>query len=341
MNKKTVKIIVITVAFILFYHIFLKDFLAYNQAKVKHTSEACEAYLSRFPNGYYVEDVRFIDIEITRNFGKIRKFKQLYAKSKYIDRVNKIYLEIWANEKSRYQANISDLSNPDAVAYFSALLEYLCQNDLYTVSIGFFSDVSLKDFETYPVHVKDALELDFKSAGFPAIATNIYPLGSNYSQGQISILEEIVISALQRSLDQVFSKGFLKVSKLDGQIGADNRPMMLVQYAIKNQEDKNVPVLWNLLEEQLFKAYVLGISIDFVFASRVPADNDAALYSFADQYFPTEDFTFSGGIEDGYAKMTQQVFNKFAANISTNFSLPVPVADSLDYFSKHFLNGSE
>ena len=85
MNKKTVKIIVITVAFILFYHIFLKDFLAYNQAKVKHTSEACEAYLSRFPNGYYVEDVRFIDIEITRNFGKIRKFKQLYAKSKYIN----------------------------------------------------------------------------------------------------------------------------------------------------------------------------------------------------------------------------------------------------------------
>lgn len=314
-------------AFAIFYRVYIADYLAYRKVKSERTEEACDEYTRRFYDGFYLEDVRFIEIDITRSFAKVRQFKQNYPESKYTVWVNEINNALWETEYNKYLSQISELSDPEAVEYFKTLLNYLRKNDIYQISVGFMGDMKLKDYEMYSETVRDLYENLFMSLNMPSVNQHMVPLGSNYSQGEIDSLELMVTSALQKSFNKVFSEGFLEVTKSENQIvnGQVEEPLMVVKYNIKNQEiddyNENIPEIWVYNENEQFKAYLLAIAIDFEFASRLPEDSGIG-YSFSNNSYPTEDIEFYGALQNGYAIMTQDVFRKFASSIAADFSLP-------------------
>lgn len=320
LSKKIALIGFAIFAFAIFYRVYIADYLAYRKVKSERTEEACNEYTRRFYDGFYLEDVRFIEIDITRSFAKVRQFKQNYPESKYTVWVNEINNALWETEYNKYLSQISELSDPEAVEYFKTLLNYLRKNDIYQISVGFMGDMNLKDYEMYPQTVRDIYENLFMSLNMPSVNQHMVPLGSNYSQGEIDSLELLVISALQKSFNKVFSEGFIEVTKSEAE-----EPLMVVKYNIKNQEiddyNENIPEIWAYIENEQFRGYLLTIAIDFEFASRLPEDSGIG-YSFANNSYPTKSIKFYGALQNGYAIMTQDVFRKFASSIAADFSLP-------------------
>ena len=164
---------------ITFYNIYLADYLAYRKVKSERTEEACNEYTTRFYDGFYLEDVRFIEIDITRSFAKVRQFKQNYPESKYTVWVNEINNALWETEYNKYLSQISELSDPEAVEYFKTLLNYLRKNDIYQISVGFMGDMKLKDYEMYSETVRDLYENLFMSLNMPSVNQHMVPLGSD------------------------------------------------------------------------------------------------------------------------------------------------------------------
>lgn len=325
-GKKISLIVLVITLFIAFYHLFLADFMAYQRVKTQRTMKACDDYIAKYYDGYYLEDVRFLAVDISRSFVKLREFKSTYPESEYMQQINEINNSIWAQESDRYLSQISKLSNPQAVDYFKALLDYLNKHDIYTVTIGILSDVSLKDFDEYDNSIRQLFEKVYEHP----VEVNMKPLGQNFSSGNIDNLEEMIVKALQKSFDAVFSEGFLEVVRdKDVSDKSQAAPMMFIKYSIKNQTDKDfvqAPHIWEYQRDGEFLAYILGISIDFNFVSQIPNGNIG--YSFTKHYDPTENFTFDGGLPNGYAVMTSMVFQKFTDHVANDFSLPVQVADS-------------
>ncbi len=101
---------------------------------------------------------------------------------------------------------------------------------------------------------------------------------------------------------------------------------------ITNQEitiiNKKIPLLWVLVKETQIgglptnrneQNYMLGIAIRFRFDFTLP--ETGLNYSFVKHFDPTEDILGIQGIGDGYGRMTQMVFEKFANSISSSFGL--------------------
>lgn len=325
-GKRVSFIVLVIVLIFAFYHLFLSDFLAYQRVKTQRTMKACDDYIEKYYDGYYLEDVRFLAVDISKSFVKLREFKSTYPKSEYMHQINEINKSIWAQESDRYLSQISRLSNPQAVDYFKALLNYLSKHDIYTLTIGILSDVSLKDFDEYDNSIRQLFEIVYEHP----VEENMLPLGQNFSSGNIDNLEEMIVNALQKSFDAVFSEGFLEIVRdKDAFNKSKEAPIMFIKYAIKNQTDKDfeqAPHIWEYQRDGDFLAYILGISIDFNFVSQIPNENIG--YSFTKHYDPTENFTFTGGLPNGYAIMTSMVFQKFTEHVAKDFSLPAQVADS-------------
>ena len=129
------------------YFSFFDDYFKYLEVKKNGTSDACKSYYSKFPNGYFTEEVKVIEIQDVRDIVLVREFFNDYPNSEY-STVELINLEIWNDEIRRYDSIVASNYNfdQDAVDFFRELLHYMRDENKSTIYVDLSGLVYLKGF---------------------------------------------------------------------------------------------------------------------------------------------------------------------------------------------------
>ena len=67
------------------YFTFFNDYFKYLEVKDKRYEHICKQYYLEYPNGYFTEEVKVIEIEITKDINLIRNFFAILWKYLLID----------------------------------------------------------------------------------------------------------------------------------------------------------------------------------------------------------------------------------------------------------------
>ncbi len=305
------------------YFSFFDDYFKYLEVKKIGTSEACKSYYSSFPNGYFTEDVKVLEIKYDRDIVLVRDFFKNYPKSEYAPIVELINLEIWNDEINRYDsiAQSNNRYDQNAVVFFKELLTYMRDNRESTVFMKLDGNVKVKDFHSYPDDIKDLMDLFYKYDDDRTVSGNIVNITSNYDKGSVENYEQIIKESIMNSFENLLSDKFISVETYNDFKSSKDDLVIYINYNIENEEDVienySLPTLWSYTINGDFESYLIGVSIIFNFSFQLP-NND---YSFSLKTNALENISNIDGVKDGYKIMTQQNFQNFADGILTRFGI--------------------
>jgi hypothetical protein len=326
--KKT--LLIITVFFTIIYFLFLNDYFEYRQVKTDRTTESCNIYYSQFPNGYFTEDVRAIEIEVTRDIEMVRLFFKDYPNSEYLPLVSLINLELWNEEINNYDLSVIDNSNldKDAINFFKSVLIFMRDSGKSTIYLNLTGLTDLKNFENYPKDVIDDWNYWGSLGDYKRIVSgNIENITNNYSKNDIDKYENSLVSIINDKFESMLSDNFIKVvSTSDNYMG--NSLQIDISYKIKNQIEDNYPAVWvlydvsssnNQSKRDLFSSYFLGISIDFKLDFYIP--NSLKSFHFEKSTTPLDKINNIKSNSSHYRILTTQNFQSFADEIASKFGI--------------------
>ena len=339
-KKKIIGVIVVIICWLTYS--FLSDYLKY-KAAVKDP-EMCIEYYAKFPNGWFTEQVKIIEIKTFNDIVLARSFLTEYPESKYVKEVSDFSGKLWDIEIARYDSLVTNNDNYDieAVSFFRNLLNYMKQNNESTIYFHLNGSVDVKNWEDYTEEVRTYLNYAYSNhegiAYGREVDGNILEITSNYSEGSIKNYEEILNQSINDSFEEILSDNFIQIITIDEKQREilTNVPLISINYTIKNQQDEwlgdiDAPYLWIYettnfsTNEGIFEAYVIGVEINFDFTCKIPGDDSAYApdeeFKFESKSNALDDITNMSGISDGYAKMTEQSFENYAREIVTKFGL--------------------
>lgn len=333
-KKVTIGILVI-ILFWLGYNVLI-DYLKYQETK--KDGNICKEYYSKFPNGWFTEQVKIIEIKTSNDIVLARAFLSEYPESKYLKEVSDFGENLWEIEIARYDSLVTNNDNydPEAVNFFRTLLDYMKQNNQSTIYFYLNGSVEVKNWEDYTEEVKSYLNYAYSTAeGITygrEVDGNILNITSNYSEGNIITYEEILNQSINDSFEQILSDNFIQIKTIDEQQSEILTDVLLISinYTIKNQRDEwlegiDAPYLWTYettdfsTNRAIFEAYIIGVEISFDFTFKLP--DEATEFKFESTSNAFDDIENISDISDGYAKMTQQSFENYANEILTKFGL--------------------
>ena len=311
------------------YFSFFDDYFKYLEVKKNGTSDACKSYYSEFPNGYFTEDVKVIEIEDLRDIVLVRDFIYDYPNSKHSSVVELINLEIWNDEIRRYDSIVASNYSFDkeAVDFFRSLLHYMRDENKSTIYVDLSGLVDLKDFEEYNEEIRSSLDKMTLYVSNRKTSGNIANITSNYSEGDMKGYEEIIIASIDSSFENILSNNFIVIESVN-QISntASNELLINIGYAIKNQHMgeygyPEMPNIWvySDMESNNFISYLIGVSIEFEFDFSMP--NSMQQYIFRYDANPLSNVENITSLESGYKEMTKQNFEDFSNTISNKFGI--------------------
>jgi len=317
------------------YFSFFDDYFKYLEVKKNGTSDACKSYYSEFPNGYFTEDVKVIEIQDLRDIVLVRDFIYDYPNSKHSSVVELINLEIWNDEIRRYDSIVASNYNfdKDAVEFFRTLLHYMRDENKSTIYIDLSGLIDLKDFEDYSEEIKNYLDQLTLYSDNRKASDNIANITSNYSEGDIDDYEEIIIESIHSSFENILSNNFITIESISQISNATSDKLLInIGYTIKNQhmEDYGRPETPNIwvysepspikgYENNNFLSYLIGVSIEFEFDFSIP--NSVKQYKFRYDANPLSNVENITSLEEGYKEMTKQNFEDFSNTISNKFGV--------------------
>ena len=311
------------------YFSFFDDYFKYLEVKKNGTSDACKSYYSEFPNGYFTEDVKVIEIEDLRDIVLVRDFIYDYPNSKHSSVVELINLEIWNDEIRRYDSIVaSNYSfDKDAVEFFRTLLHYMRDENKSTIYIDLSGLIDLKDFEDYSEEIKNYLDQLTLYSDNRKASDNIANITSNYSEGDIEDYEEIIIESIDSSFENILSNNFITIESVNQISNTDSNELLInIGYTIKNQHMgeygyPETPNIWEYYDmpDENFRSYLIGVSIEFEFDFSIP--NSIKQYTFRYDANPLSNVENIRSLEDGYREMTKQNFEDFSNTISNKFGI--------------------
>lgn len=326
--KKT--LLITTVFFTIIYFLFLNDYFEYRQVKTDRTTESCDLYYSQFPNGYFTEDVRAIEIEAARDIEMVRMFFKDYPNSEYLPLVSLINLELWNEEINNYELSVINNFNLDkeAINFFKSVLIFMRDSRKSTIYLNLTGVTDLKNFENYPKDVIDDWNYWGSLGDYKRIVSgNIENITNNYSKNDIDKYENSLVSIINDKFESMLSDNFIKVvSTSDNYMG--NSLQIDISYKIKNQIEDNYPAVWvlydvsssnNQSKRDLFSSYFLGISIDFKLDFYVP--NNLESFHFEKSTTPLDKINNITSNSSHYRILTTQNFQSFADEIASNFGI--------------------
>jgi len=326
----------------------LKDDLLYENVMNANFDDNClqyEMYLTPFrKSGKHFKEVLklqetcFYNSAVSsRDLREIDDFLVSYPGSDFTDKLLRMKDDINDSLLSLYAVTSSkNRGKADAVRFFKQLLTYMLTNGQRNVEVIFKEQISLKDWKDYDASSRQYCDRIYsnpprdivgmvKPSEHPPVS-----LKSNFDEGDISSLEDIIVSEIQNRVDGVFGDRLIKIEKSTNI--SEAKPFVEVEYSIMNSDHKYgsllIPDLYfhytvnsfRLFEgEKRFEGYLLGIKIDFRFVFKIPFSKNA--YKFVESVKPAEEIKDIGGISDGYRKMTRTVFENFIETISGNFGL--------------------
>lgn len=322
-NRKKLLMWVIPVAVIILsvviYNLpYFKEMRFYNEVVKERELYKCMDYISMYPHGKHLEEVVFLKVDLTKKMENVVEYLNDYPAGKYANEVNALCDSLWDNEIAKYERRDKTGEAADAIKYMGEMLKYMKQNRINNIKINIESKLNLKDYSTYDERVRKLLEINTDS-NLP-LTEHIISLKENFTNADQQTLSEILVSGLQKSLDKIFTPGFIVAGTGSSIV---NSPSVHFTYNIQNQETDlgfcTVPDIWTYSENNVSKAYLLGISINFDAKFLIP--NSSVSYSYSEKGNPESSISNIENIRDGYRRMTIMCFAHFSNTMSDNLGL--------------------
>ena len=360
-NKRRNVIIGILIGSIFFYTFYLKERLAFNKAKESKTLTSMQSYFLDYPSGRYVKEleiieekmafdnvrknptefnfrqyynlcdggrrmeyVRFEEVKQSSNVAIVRSFITEYPTSKYLAQSKQKLNDLWTAEFTIYEASVKNAGQKvdmKSVVFFRDLLNYMRSKDLSTIYIDFERKIELKDYYEYSAKAKEIAMLAY---GEQHSFEYLLSLKSNFSEGNLDLLEEEVVQEMKSVLFGIFSNDFFGIEMVNENTKlGPNDLVILISYNIENQEDNyegtKYPNLWEYTENHIFKNWVIGIDANFNFAFNIRNINKS--YQFKYKGSPGDNIQGIADMNEAYRMMVRNTFSDFINNISNNFGL--------------------
>lgn len=313
-----IPIAVIILSVVVYNLPYFKEMRFYNEVVKERELYKCMDYINMYPDGKHLEEVVFLKVDLTKKMGNVMEYLDAYPVGKYADKVNALCDSLWDNEIAKYAMRDKTGEAADAIKYMEEMLKYMKQNRINNIKIDIESKINLKDYSTYDERARKLLEINTDS-NLP-LAQHMISLKDNFTNADQQTLSEILVNGLQKSLDKIFTPGFI----IAGTGGAKvNSPNVHFVYNIENQETDlgfcTIPEVWTYSENKVPKAYLLGISINFDATFLIP--NSSITYSYSERGNPESSISNIENIKDGYRRMTIMCFARFSNTMSDNLGL--------------------
>ena len=360
-NKRRNVAIGILIGSIFFYSFYLKERLAFNKAKESKTLTSMQSYFLDYPSGRYVKElelieekiafdnvrknptvfnirqyynlcdggrrmeyVRFEEVKQSSNVAIVRSFIAEYPTSKYLAQSKQKLNDLWASELIIYETsvkNVGQKANRKSVVFFRELLNYMRSKDLSTIYIDFERKIDLKDYYEYSAKAKEIAMLAY---GEQHSFEYLLSLKSNFSEGNLDLLEEDVVQEMKSVLFGIFSNDFFGIEMVNENTKLGPNDLVIsISYNIENEEDNyqgtKYPILWEHTRNNIFQNWLIGVDANFNFDFNIKNINKS--YQFKYKGSPGDNIQGIADMNEAYRRMVRNTFSDFINNISRNFGL--------------------
>ncbi len=335
-RKKTLKklgvalsvAVAVVIAFSIYNLPYFVEDRAFSALKAAPTLSACYDYYDDFPDGRFTEDVMRIEFDCARNQVEIAiNYMERFPDGKYIVEFENAYDSIWDEEIAKY--HLKDKSNmpQSAIDYMDALLQYMKDNRKTKVALEIHSDVNLKDLDEFPSSSKRWLDLIIGYNSGLSLDRNLVSLKNNFSKDDESSLRYILSEGLVNSFSNFFNPDVLSIVDTKTGTVEEGSPKIVIEYTVQNQmvEKKycdNCPEVWTYSVNNIPTSYLLGIEVYFDAKFTLPSSD--ICYHYAEKGEPGESIEGIDNISEGYRRMTNFCFHRFANKMVKDIGLSTP-----------------
>lgn len=303
-----------------------KEAIAYNKVQEEKNSYTCDWYADVCPNGKHLEEVRYLKIGYTDTFPRdvneylhaINEYLHYYPNGKYANTVNEKCDSLWDAEIMKYNSRDKKRESAAAVKFMSEMLQYMKVHRLNSVLLDFSSHLQLKDYNEYDRKVRDFLEATNENKSL-SLSSGMISLKSNFTEEDISTLMQILSEGVQKSLDKMFTPGFITVENSSSK----DLPKLHFDYTIKSQEERYgnvvIPTIWSYHKGYIVQNYLIGISIFFKAHYSIPGSSTT--FDYSEKGEPANNINNVNNINDGYRRMTSMCFAQFSNKMAKNMGL--------------------
>ena len=310
----------------------LKEIIAFDKVKEEKDSYTCDWYAEVCPKGKRLEEVRYLKIEYSKKITlghitlghtndllvAINEYLHDFPNGKYSGEVNSTCDSLWDAEIMRYNSRDKKRESATAVKFMSEMLLYMKKNRINSILVDVSSHLQLKDYEEYDSRVREYLESTNDNKAL-SLSAGMISLKSNFSQADVSTLMQILSEGVQKSLDKMFTPGFISVVSSSSK----DLPKLHFDYTIKNQEERYgsvvIPHIWSYHEDYIVRNYLIGISIFFKAHYSIPGSSTT--FDYSEKGEPENNINNVDNINDGYRRMTSMCFAQFSNKMVRNMGL--------------------
>ena len=305
----------------------IKENIAFDKVKEEEDLYTCGWYAEVCPKGKRLEEVRYLKIEYSKKITlghtnellvAINEYLHDFPNGKYSREVNSTCDSLWDAEIMRYNSRHKKRESATAVKFMSEMLQYMKKNRINSILVDVSSHLQLKDYEEYDSRVREYLESTNDNKAL-SLSAGMISLKSNFSQADVSALMQILSEGVQKSLDKMFTPGFISVVSSSSK----NLPKLHFDYTIKSQEERFgnvvIPHIWSYHEGYVVRNYLIGISIFFKAHYSIP--ESSTTFDYSEKGEPANNINNVDNINDGYRRMTSMCFAQFSNKMARNMGL--------------------
>ncbi len=343
-SKYLIIIAGVIIAGVVVYNLpYFKEKRAYNKVEEEQTLTACDIYEEEWPEGSHLDDVLYLRISLAEGVNRVTEISNYLLKcpdGKHVAEAKAESDRLWDFEIAKYEARDKKNVKEAAKEFMDAMLGYMKQNRVNTIVVDYESTLKLKEYSEYSKEIRDLLEL-FNDESL-SLKDGMVTFSSNFDQASMEELNEILVGGVQKSMDKIFTPGFIHViSSEDKDVKrSEIMPKFHFDCKISSQEEKaagyTIPNIWSYTEQEYgythlgkkeVKGYLIGITI--LFNAKFALPESTVSYEFADKGEPEDNISGIDDIKDGYRKMTSICFKKFSNKIAENMGLDDAYEDGI------------
>lgn len=322
-NKIIAVIVAVIIGAVVIYNLpYFKEKRAYDDVVSQNSITACDSYMADFPNGVHADDVMYLRAKLDAfHMPKMVEYLEKFPQGKYVQEINAYCDNIWDDEIAKYNMTDKNRKSPQAVAYFTEMLQYMKLHRINQIIVDVDPHVNLTDWSEYRQDVRDYMEYINEEKNMP-LDKYMVSIHQNFTKDDQSTLTDILVDGVQNSLNKIFSKNFITIAKSDSAKRA--MPKLNFNYIIESQDyitddGVHIPCIWTFHENGRTANYLIGISINFKAHFSLPDSNTT--YDYSEIGEPEDDINNIQNIQDGYRIMTSICFAKFSNKMSKNLGL--------------------
>jgi hypothetical protein len=186
------------------------------------------------------EDCLLRNANYRNNFPALTAYREAFPQGRYLDTVNAISDQLWAQLRHQYLQRISTQQvSAKARQFFQQLLDFGQSTGQLAIRVNFGYELALKDWEDYHADTYSYLDMltEMKNAeqnaNFPKPSSVPPPSIRNYFRSSNNDLQQMIVNALQSRLDSVFTPNPFQLKRIDAEASTGKAPTIQIDYKIE------------------------------------------------------------------------------------------------------------